>query len=265
MTTLIGIDNSSLSMDDIVITNGSVYSNDNEVIIGKNAAQSLNKTSGETIVISNQTFKVVGIYETGNFMDDNGIVMSLSKLQNLTGDTGQVSLVLVKASSGTDASNLASTIEAKYPNQLSTSTSLSGMNRMNNGLDVIKSGPWAVSLLAVLVGGIVVLVTMMKAVSERTREIGVLRAIGWTQKNMGMIIGESLVLSLIAIVVGLAIGIGLVELLSTTQILQGITPSFSASLILKGIGVALFLGIIGGIYPAYRANPLSPTEALRYE
>ena len=266
MTTLIGIDNSSLSMDDIVITNGSVYSNDNEVVIGKNAAQSLNKTIGETISISNQTFKVVGIYETGNFMDDNGIVMSLSKLQNLTGDTGQVSLVLVKASSGTDASNLASTIEAKYPNQLSTSTSLSGMNRMNNGLDVIKSGSWAVSLLAVLVGGIVVLVTMMKAVSERTREIGVLRAIGWSQKRiLSMIIGESLVLSLIAIVVGLAIGIGLVELLSTTQILQGITPSFSASLILKGIGVALFLGIIGGIYPAYRASRLSPTEALRYE
>ena len=266
MTTLIGIDNSSLSMDDVVITNGSVYSNDNEVIIGKNAAQSLNKTIGETIVISNQTFKVVGIYETGNFMDDNGIIMSLSKLQNLTGDTGQVSLVLVKASNGTDASNLASTIGDKYPNQLSTSTSLSGMNRMNNGLDVIKSGSWAVSLLAVLVGGIVVLVTMMKAVSERTREIGVLRAIGWTQKRiLGMIIGESLVLSLIAIVVGLAIGIGLVELLSTTQILQGITPSFSASLILKGIGVALFLGIIGGIYPAYRASRLSPTEALRYE
>jgi len=266
MTTLIGIDNSSLSMDDIVITNGSVYSNDNEVVIGKNAAQSLNKTVGSTISISNQTFKVVGIYETGNFMDDNGIVMSLSKLQNLTGDTGQVSLVLVKASSGTDASNLASTIEAKYPNELSTSTSLSGMNRMNNGLDVIKSGSWAVSLLAVLVGGIVVLVTMMKAVSERTREIGVLRAIGWSQKRiLSMIIGESLVLSLIAIVVGLAIGIGLVELLSTTQILQGITPSFSASLILKGIGVALFLGIIGGIYPAYRASRLSPTEALRYE
>jgi putative ABC transport system permease protein len=266
MTALIGIDNSSLSMDDIVITNGSVYSNDNEVVIGKNAAQSLNKTVGSTISISNQTFKVVGIYETGNFMDDNGIVMSLSKLQNLTGDTGQVSLVLVKASSGTDASNLASTIEAKYPNELSTSTSLSGMNRMNNGLDVIKSGSWAVSLLAVLVGGIVVLVTMMKAVSERTREIGVLRAIGWSQKRiLSMIIGESLVLSLIAIVVGLAIGIGLVELLSTTQILQGITPSFSASLILKGIGVALFLGIIGGIYPAYRASRLSPTEALRYE
>jgi putative ABC transport system permease protein len=266
MTSVIGIESSALSMEDIVVTNGTVFSSDNEVIIGKNAAQSMNKTIGDTLSISNQTFKIVGLYETGNFMDDRGIVMSLSKLQNLTGDTGQISLILVKASNGTNANDLATTIQNKYPNELSTSTSLSGMDRMNNGLEVIESGSWAVSLLAILVGGIVVIVTMMKAVSERTREIGVLRAIGWTQKRiLGMIIGESIVLSLIAIVVGLLIGIGIVELISTTHLIQGIRPSFSAFLFLKGIGVALFLGIIGGIYPAYRASRLSPTEALRYE
>jgi putative ABC transport system permease protein len=107
---------------------------------------------------------------------------------------------------------------------------------------------------------------MMKAVSERTREIGVLKAIGWTQRRiLAMIIGESLVLALIAIVVGLAIAVGIVEVITITHVLRGITPSFSVWLILKGIGVALFLGIIGGIYPAYRASRLSPTEALRYE
>ena len=140
------------------------------------------------------------------------------------------------------------------------------MDRMNNGLDVINSGSWAVSLLAVLVGGIVVVVTMMKAVSERTREIGVLRAIGWTkQRIMTMILGESLVLSVIAIVVGLVVGIGVVEIISATHLMRGIEPAFSAYLLLKGIGVALFLGLVGGIYPAYRASKLAPTEALRYE
>ena len=266
MYSVIGIDSSDLSMDDIVITNGTTYSNGNEVIIGKTAAQRLNKSIGDTLNISNQTFKIVGTYETGNFMDDQGVVMSLSKLQNLTGDTGEVSLILVKASDSTSATDLANTIEQKYSNELSTSTSLSGMDRMNNGLDVINSGSWAVSLLAVLVGGIVVVVTMMKAVSERTREIGVLRAIGWTkQRIMTMILGESLVLSVIAIVVGLVVGIGVVEIISATHLMRGIEPAFSAYLLLKGIGVALFLGIVGGIYPAYRASKLAPTEALRYE
>ena len=266
MTSIIGIDSSDLSMDDIAMTNGTAFSNDNQVIIGQTAAQRLNKTVGNTITISNKTFTVTGIYETGNFMDDRGIAMSLTALQNLTGDTGQVSLILVKASNGTDPTALANTIQQNYPNDLSTSTSLSGNNRMNNGLQVISSGAWAVSLLAILIGGIIVIVTMMKAVSERTREIGVLRAIGWTQRRiLGMIIGEALVLSVIAVVVGLLLAVGIVELISLTHLLRGVNPSFSLLLILKGIGVALFLGIIGGIYPAYRASRLSPTEALRYE
>ena len=267
MTTLIGIDSNAISMDDIVITNGSIYSNgENEVIIGTTAAERSNKTIGDTISISNQTFEIVGIYETGNFQDDSGIVMSLNTLQNLTNNTGEVSLILVKADNGTDATELSSTIEDKFSDELTTSTSLSGMERMNQGLDVINTGAWAISLVAILVGGIIVVITMLKAVSERTREIGVLRAIGWTKKRiMKMIIGESLLLSLIATVVGIVIGVGIVEILSTTQLMPGIMPSFSALLFLKGIGVALLLGILGGIYPAYRASKLEPTEALRYE
>jgi putative ABC transport system permease protein len=267
MTTLIGIDSNSISMNDIVITNGSAYSNNaNEVIIGKSAAERSNKTIGDTISISNQTFKVVGIYETGNFQDDGGIVMSLDKLQNLTNNTGEVSLILVKAANGTDSEELATKIQEEYPDELTTSSSLSGMDRMNQGLDVINTAVWAISLVAILVGGIIVVITMLKAVSERTREIGVLRAIGWTkQRIIVMIIGESLLLSLIAIVVGLIVGIGIVELLGSIQLIPGLTPSFSVELFLKGIGVALLLGIVGGLYPAYRASKLEPTEALRYE
>lgn len=267
MTTLIGIESSAISMDDIVVTNGSVYSDsENEVIVGKTAAERSNKTIGDTISISNQTFKIVGIYETGNFQDDSGIVMSLDKLQNLTNNTGQVSLILVKANNGTDADELATTIQNKYPDELTTSTSLSGMERMNQGLDVINTGAWAISLVAILVGAVIVVITMLKAVSERTREIGVLRAIGWSKKTiMKMIIGESLLLSLIAIVVGMIVGVGVVEIMSTTQLMPGITPNFSVLLFLEGIGVALLLGILGGLYPAYRASRLEPTEALRYE
>ncbi len=265
-TSLIGINGSDISMDDLAITNGTVYTANNQVIIGQSAAEQMDKTVGDSITISNQTFKIVGIYESGDFMDNRGIVMPLGELQNLTNNTGQVSLILVKAANGTDASTLSTTIQQNYPNELTTTTSLSGNNRMNNGIAVISSGAWAVSLLAILIGGIIVIVTMMKAVSERTREIGVLRAIGWKQKRiLTMIMGESLVLSLIAVVVGLIIAVGIVELIISTHLIHGLEPAFSLGLLLEGIGVALFLGIVGGIYPAYRASRLSPMEALRYE
>ena len=137
---------------------------------------------------------------------------------------------------------------------------------MNQGLNVINTAVWGISLLAILIGGIITVITMMKAVSERTREIGVLRAIGWTRKRIiKMIIGESILLSLIAIVIGMMVGIGVVEILSTTQMLSGLSPSYSVLLFLKGVVVALLLGIIGGVYPAYKASKLEPTEALRYE
>jgi len=131
---------------------------------------------------------------------------------------------------------------------------------------MMNTAVWAVSLVAILVGGIIVVITMLKAVSERTREIGVLRAIGWTrQRIIKMIIGESILLSLIGIVVGLIVKIGIVEILGSTGMIPGLMPSFSVSLFVKGIRVALLLGIIGGIYPAYRASRLEPTEALRYD
>ncbi|MFA0834770.1 MAG: ABC transporter permease [Methanobacterium formicicum] len=266
MYSVIGIDSSNLGLDDIVITNGTAFSNDNQVIIGEMAAQSLNKTVGDTITLSNQTFTITGIYETGNFQDDRGIAMSLGKLQSLTGNTDQVSLILVKAANSTSSSTLADTIESKYPNELSTSTSLSGMERMNNGLEIIESGAWAVTLLALLIGGIVVVVTMVKSVVERTREIGVLKAVGWTNKRiLTMIIGESVVLSLLAAVVGIIVGVGVVEIISSAHLIMGVEPAFSAGLFLESLAVAIFLGIVGGIYPAYRASRLSPTEALRYE
>lgn len=263
--TLLGIDGNLLSMENVQITNGTVFTNSNEVIIGQTAATGLNKTIGDELTISNQTFKIVGIYQTGDFMNDRGIITSLSTLQNLTNTTG-VSMVLVKASNGTSADSLAQKIENTYPNQLTTTKSLSGFNRMNQGIQTIESGSWAVSLLALLIGGVIVVLTMLKSVSERTREIGVLKAVGWDRRRiLGLILGESLILAVIATIIGLLIGVGAVEALSSTRLLMFIHPAFSVDLLLRAVGVALFLGIIGGIYPAYRASRLAPTEALRYE
>jgi putative ABC transport system permease protein len=261
----IGIDGSKLSLADAVITNGSTYSTGNEVIIGTTASKNMNKTVGDTLTISNQTFKIMGIYETGNFMEDGGVFMSLSSLQNITNSNGTVSSIMVKANNTQDSDNLITKIETAYPD-LSNTKSMASMDRMNNGLETISTGAWAISLLAVLISGVIVLIIMIKSVVERTREIGVLKSVGWTNKRvMTMILGESVIITVMASIVGLVIGVGAVEILSSSHLLPNIQLAFSAELFLKAVGVALLLGILGGLYPAYRASKLSPTEALRYE
>lgn len=74
-----------------------------------------------------------------------------------------------------------------------------------------------------------------------------------------------MILAAIATVVGLILGLAAVEALAGAQILRGIQLAFSVNLLLRAVGVTLFLGIVGGIYPAYRASRLKPTEALRNE
>jgi putative ABC transport system permease protein len=110
--------------------------------------------------------------------------------------------------------------------------------------------------------------TMIMSVYERTREIGVLKAVGWRSRRiLGMILGESIVLTLVAGTVGTVAGIVGVTILLAYSASFGtmIHPVYSLDLFLRAYGVALLVGVIGGIYPAYRASKLAPTEALRYE
>ena len=100
---------------------------------------------------------------------------------------------------------------------------------------------------------------------ERTREIGVLKSVGWKSRRiLGMILGESIVLTLIAGMVGIILGfIGIEVIMNFSEI--PIPLTFTPVLALKALGIAILVGIIGGLYPAIRASRLAPTEALRYE
>ena len=265
-----GIDSDKLSLMGIDSMNGTAFTNDstNQVIIGKTESQSLNKTIGDTINLYGQNFTITGTFETGNFMTDNGIIMPLSTLQNLTSNQNKVSDVLVKVTDNANVTTVSNTITNAYPNQLTTSTAADSANRINQGLGFINTASWAISLLAIFIGAVGVINTMVMTVYERTREIGVLKAVGWKDSRiLGMILGESIVLTLIAFVVGTVIAVTGVEVLLTLvpSVGNAITPSFSIYIFLRAFGIALIVGIIGGLYPAYRASRLSPTEALRYE
>ncbi|MGZ7209875.1 MAG: ABC transporter permease, partial [Methanobacterium sp.] len=207
--TVSGIDSSKLYIVGIDGVNGTVFSNGdaNEIIIGKTAAQNLNKTVGDTITIFNQDFKITGVYETGNFITDAGAYVSLDKLQNLTNNEDKVSTIAVKINDNANATEVGKAIENSYKDELSTTSAADQMGRINQGLSFIDTATWAISLLAIVIGGVGVINTMIMSVYERTREIGVLKAVGWRSRRiLGMILGESIVLTLIAAIVGIVVG-----------------------------------------------------------
>jgi putative ABC transport system permease protein len=124
-----------------------------------------------------------------------------------------------------------------------------------------------VSLLAIFIGGVGMLNTMLMSVLERTREIGVLRALGWRRRQvLGMILQESLVLGAVGGVVGILLGLGLGKLVSLAEGMWGsIELVYTPQMLVQAIIVALIAGIAGGLYPAWRATRMRPIEALRYE
>ncbi len=265
-----GMDSNELSLEGIDSVNGTIYSNgsSNELILGTTAAQSLNKTVGSTINIFGTNFTVTGIYETGNLPTDRGAYMSLNTLQNLTSNDGKVSDIAVKVADNANVTTVSQSIQNAYPNQLTATTAADQANRINQSLGFINTASLAISLLAIVIGGIGIINVMIMSVFERTREIGVLKAVGWrSSRILTMILGESIILTLTAAVVGIITGVIGIETLLLVAGAAGSTfkPVLTLDVLARAVGLALLVGIIGGLYPAYRASKLQPTEALRYE
>jgi len=108
---------------------------------------------------------------------------------------------------------------------------------------------------------------MLMSVLERTREIGVLRALGWRRRSvLGLIFRESLIIAVLGGLFGIGIAFGLTAILQVTPGLEGyITPVWDWEIIVRAMTIALLLGVLGSLYPAFRATRLQPVEALRYE
>ena len=122
-----------------------------------------------------------------------------------------------------------------------------------------------ISVLALIVGGIGVTNTMAMSVFERVREIGILRAVGWSDGRIaGLIVSEALGISLAALALGLAGGLAAAALFTDrTGLSTLVSPRFTPGVFLWGLVFALGVGLVGAAYPAWRALRLSPIEALR--
>jgi ABC-type antimicrobial peptide transport system permease subunit len=247
------------------IVDGERLKGNRQIIIGRMMAEILNKEVGDTIELSGSRFRVVGIFESDVSMEEMGGVTTLRDAQVLAGRPHKVTMYAVKLNDPSQASKLVYKINNEFSDAYA---SLSGefAEQMPDfeSSEVMING---ISFMAIFIGGIGVLNTMLMAVYERTREIGVLRSLGWRRRSiLSMILREAILLGLLGGATGIFIALGLNSLISLIPSYgEMITPLWELEMFARAIGVALLLGVLGGLYPAYRATRLQPVEALRYE
>jgi ABC-type antimicrobial peptide transport system permease subunit len=247
------------------IIEGEPLTSNHQMLLGKMMAEAMNKGIGDTIELIGSRFRVVGIYENGSGWMEMGGIISLRDGQTIVGKPRKVSMYMVKVDNPTDAPEIVAEINTKFPE---AHASISGefAEQMPDmaAMDVMMG---AISFLAIAVGGFGVMNTMLMAVLERTREIGVLRALGWRRRRiLSMIVKEAFWLGILGGLTGILIGFSLGYVLDNAPLIGDIyTIVWELDIFVRAIGIALFLGVLGGIYPAFRATRLQPVEALRYE
>ncbi|HEX7556136.1 MAG TPA: ABC transporter permease, partial [Leptolinea sp.] len=152
------------------------------VILGSQAAESMHKKVGDTLRLTNNVYRIVGIFQTGDAFEDSGAVLTLEDSQALLGKARQVSLFYIQLKSPDLKPGFQEKIEKRYPDLL-----LAGTKEFANKqgmVDYMKGTVWAIGGLAILIGGVGMMNSQLMAVFERTREIGVLRAIGWSGRRV---------------------------------------------------------------------------------
>jgi ABC-type antimicrobial peptide transport system permease subunit len=236
-----------------------------EIIIGKVAADVLDRGVGDSIRMYDSAYRIVGIYETGQALEEGGGVVSLADAQTMLKRPQQVNVLQVQLKELADADEVRERIERRFPD---LSVMKSGDYATEESMmDMVSAFAWGVSILAVLIGGVGMMNTVLMSIFERTREIGLLRALGWRRgRVLRMILAESVGLSLMGGVLGSGLGIVIVIIFGKIPATAGLmVGEFSVSLFIQAFLVALGLGAIGGLYPAWRASELDPLLAMQYD
>lgn len=250
--------------------------NKNKVcIIGYDTASTyfgLTNPVGEEIKLNGDNYTVIGVLkengESNGVSVDESVIIPFSTLTYLNQDS-KINNLYVKVDNEDKIDMTIINIENKIRNMLdissdyftvtSSSTMLEAMNNINNTMSLLLGGIASISLI---VGGIGVMNVMLVSVSERTKEIGIRKSLGATKRDILILfLIESLTLCIIGGILGIVSGILLGEL-STLFEYNFIV---SKLIILLSLGVSILIGLVFGIFPAYKASLLNPIDALRME
>ena len=237
---------------------------ENEVMLGSEVASQFGLKAKEAIFISGEVFTVAAILNPTGASEDNAVIAELGAAQKLLGKEGKISMVEISAfCQGCPISELTLQIAEKFPEAKVTAMKQAVMSKMQS-IEMFQSFSFGVSIIVILIGSLLVFVTMMGSVNERTREIGIFRAIGFRQSHvMQIILLEALLFGIIGGLLGFVLGNliawGLIPIVIKDSTFAGINLPLGVVSIL----MAVALSLLASLYPAFKAGNMDPSEALR--
>ena len=268
-----GFQADSYEVDALTILSGRRYQKGQpEVLLGDVLANSMSKKVGDTLQIQGTTFTVVGVYHGGSALDADAVMMPLDQLQLLSSLQGKVAAFHVRLKPAPPGESqeaylkrAQAEIEAALPGLHATPAAERASNNQLVGL--AHAVAWGTSTIAMMVGILGIVNTMAMSVFERTREIGILRALGWKSWNILLLIQtEAAVLGLVGGLLGICVGWGALRLLSVLPQTASVVSAYVSPLhLLEALGIAILSGLVAGAVPAWRGAHLSPVEALRHD
>lgn len=302
--TITGVDNTSSDSiwggSSVTWTAGSVFDatkTENVAAVGTSLAEKNDLSVGSTFTAYDTTLTVVGIYDAGNTFANNGVFVSLGTLQKISDQSNSVTSATATIDSVDNLDTATTAITSELGDAADVTNSKETTENALQPLESVKTVALFSLIGALVAGAIVILLTMIMIVRERRREIGVMKAIGSSNKGIvGQFITEAITLTSIALVIGLLIGIvastpltsALVSNSSSSQTRQGgpgggmgggprgfgraglqtvqnITSSVGLETVAYGVGATLLIAILGSALPAYMISKVKPAEAMRSE
>jgi len=244
--------------------NGETIREADQLVAGEAVATVLGLKVGDQLTLLDQQFTVSGILNKTSSQDDQLLIASLPVVQQLLNKQGRVSLVEVAAlCSDCPVTDMVNQISAALPDVEVGAIQQVVKTRMH-ALDQFRTFSLAIAAIVILIGALVVFVTMMSAVNERTREIGIFRALGFRRSHiMRLILVESSLLSLLSGFLGFVVGMGATRMILPLMTENHVALHWSLPLAALAMLLALVVGCLASFYPALHASRLDPTEALR--
>ena len=253
------------------------------VLIGEELKDYFDAGVGDTISIEGTDFQIVGIYSSGL---EKKVYMSLPDAQRLLGLQGKVSDFSVYAESLPAVDDVVAEIKSRHPDlevvaykdaahqsaEYIQQQQTGILERLDSDLNQIQTMGTRITLVSGIIAVLLIFGIMFYTVRERTKEIGILKALGFSNRDvLKQFIFEGMGIGLIGGLIGLAIAGATASvlgswLLNPAETLETSVPiSLNLQLMLIGLGAAILFGSLGSLYPAWRASHVSPMEALRHE